>query len=86
MLLFGISVTSIQGVFGCSQDAQCRAGLICDGMVMHGTHDGFCSMLLTHCASDSRPGTAARENHYLVLVDVFQILKYFEDWGSVSVK
>jgi hypothetical protein len=49
-------------------------------------HDEFCSMLLTLCASDSRPGTAAREKHYVVQVNVFQMLKYFEDWGSVSVK
>jgi hypothetical protein len=51
MLLFGIFVTSIQGVFGYIQDTQCRAGLICEGMVMHGTQDEFCSMLLSLCAS-----------------------------------
>jgi hypothetical protein len=87
MLLLGIFVMSIQGVSGYTsiQDAQRRAGLICDGVVMQGTHDEFCSMLLTLCANESRPGTALREKHYVVLVDVFQVLKYFEDWGSVSV-
>jgi len=85
-LLFGVFVTSIQGVFGYIQDAQCRAGLIRDGMVMHCTHDELCSMLVTLCASDNRPGSAAREKRYVVLVDVYQILIYFEDWDSVSVK
>jgi hypothetical protein len=43
-------------------------------------------MLVTLCASDNRPGTAAREKRYVVLVDVFQMLIYFDDWGSVSMK
>lgn len=86
MFFFVFSSRLYTAFFGYIQDAQCRAGLIRDGMVMHCAHDEFCSMLLTLCASDNRQGTVAREMRYVVLVDVLQMLTYFEDWGSVSVK